>query len=421
MRSRTAPGELEQPRRSRSARSRSWRCARRCARCTSSRRCVDYAVRAGREEPHARRGRARRLAARVDLPDRGGARARLPRAARLRAARGREARRAGRAAPPAPALVRGGGRGPDARTRSSASCSRPSPRRERAISAATPRSPRASCACARAATSSTSLTGAYRSAFRGQGLTFEELRDYAPGDDVRWIEWNATARLGRPIVEAHARGARPRAGAARRPVASLDFGAGDGDQARRGAPRGGGAGGGRDRVTGSRRARRASPAACAQVLPPASGQPAARARVPRARRRWPTTRSPTRRARSTGPPRSCRATRSVIADLGLPVPGSRSRRCAAARASTTWSRCACAIRRRAAAQASADPRARTQKGRRARAVAAARAARAAALGARRCTSARCARSAPTSASCGRARGSCPACCASSSERARRRA
>jgi uncharacterized protein (DUF58 family) len=48
---------------------------------------------------------------------------------------------------------------------------------------------------------STSLTGAYRSAFRGQGLTFEELRDYAPGDDVRWLEWNATARIGRPIVK----------------------------------------------------------------------------------------------------------------------------------------------------------------------------------------------------------------------------
>jgi len=48
---------------------------------------------------------------------------------------------------------------------------------------------------------STSLTGAYRSAFRGQGLTFEELRDYQPGDDVRWLEWNATARIGRPIVK----------------------------------------------------------------------------------------------------------------------------------------------------------------------------------------------------------------------------
>ncbi len=48
---------------------------------------------------------------------------------------------------------------------------------------------------------STALAGAYRSAFRGRGLTFEELRDYQPGDDPRWIEWNATARLGRPIIK----------------------------------------------------------------------------------------------------------------------------------------------------------------------------------------------------------------------------
>ncbi len=47
----------------------------------------------------------------------------------------------------------------------------------------------------------TALAGAYRSAFRGRGLTFEELRDYQPGDDVRWMEWNATARLGKPIVK----------------------------------------------------------------------------------------------------------------------------------------------------------------------------------------------------------------------------
>ena len=48
---------------------------------------------------------------------------------------------------------------------------------------------------------STLLAGAYVSAFRGAGLTFEELRDYVPGDDIRWIEWNATARLDRPIVK----------------------------------------------------------------------------------------------------------------------------------------------------------------------------------------------------------------------------
>jgi uncharacterized protein (DUF58 family) len=47
----------------------------------------------------------------------------------------------------------------------------------------------------------TGLAGAYRSAFRGLGLTFEELREYLPGDDIRWIEWNATARFARPIVK----------------------------------------------------------------------------------------------------------------------------------------------------------------------------------------------------------------------------
>lgn len=46
---------------------------------------------------------------------------------------------------------------------------------------------------------STTLAGAYRSAFRGRGLAFEELREYQPGDEIRTIEWNATARLGRPI------------------------------------------------------------------------------------------------------------------------------------------------------------------------------------------------------------------------------
>jgi uncharacterized protein (DUF58 family) len=84
----------------------------------------------------------------------------------------------------------------------------------------------------------TSLTGAYRSAFRGQGLTFEELREYAPGDDVRWIEWNATARLGRPISK-RMREERDLVVALLVDVsASLDCGAGDGtklDSVRRAA------------------------------------------------------------------------------------------------------------------------------------------------------------------------------------------
>ncbi|MBW2280034.1 MAG: DUF58 domain-containing protein [Deltaproteobacteria bacterium] len=47
---------------------------------------------------------------------------------------------------------------------------------------------------------STALSGAYRSAYRGQGLTFEELRDYEAGEDAAHIEWNATARLGYPVA-----------------------------------------------------------------------------------------------------------------------------------------------------------------------------------------------------------------------------
>lgn len=45
------------------------------------------------------------------------------------------------------------------------------------------------------------LVGGYASAFRGGGVEFEELRPYAPGDDVRSIDWNATARSGEPWVK----------------------------------------------------------------------------------------------------------------------------------------------------------------------------------------------------------------------------
>ena len=44
------------------------------------------------------------------------------------------------------------------------------------------------------------LAGAYRSQFRGQGMEFSELRPYQPGDDVRTIDWNVTARTGVPHV-----------------------------------------------------------------------------------------------------------------------------------------------------------------------------------------------------------------------------
>lgn len=47
------------------------------------------------------------------------------------------------------------------------------------------------------------LAGAYHAAAKGRGLDFEELREYAPGDDVRDIDPNATARHGKPFVKVH--------------------------------------------------------------------------------------------------------------------------------------------------------------------------------------------------------------------------
>ena len=43
--------------------------------------------------------------------------------------------------------------------------------------------------------------GEYRSAFKGSGMEFEEVRPYVPGDDVRWIDWNVTARSDEPYVK----------------------------------------------------------------------------------------------------------------------------------------------------------------------------------------------------------------------------
>lgn len=45
------------------------------------------------------------------------------------------------------------------------------------------------------------LMGSYRSIFKGQGIEFEELREYAMGDDIRSINWNITAKTGRPFIK----------------------------------------------------------------------------------------------------------------------------------------------------------------------------------------------------------------------------
>jgi uncharacterized protein (DUF58 family) len=45
------------------------------------------------------------------------------------------------------------------------------------------------------------FAGEYKSVFRGRGIEFEEVREYQPGDDIRSIDWNVTARAGRPYVK----------------------------------------------------------------------------------------------------------------------------------------------------------------------------------------------------------------------------
>lgn len=45
------------------------------------------------------------------------------------------------------------------------------------------------------------LAGQYRSVFKGRGMEFAEVREYQVGDDVRFIDWNVTARMGRPYVK----------------------------------------------------------------------------------------------------------------------------------------------------------------------------------------------------------------------------
>jgi uncharacterized protein (DUF58 family) len=45
------------------------------------------------------------------------------------------------------------------------------------------------------------LAGNYHSVFKGRGLAFDEVRAYQPGDDVRFIDWNVTARTGEPYVK----------------------------------------------------------------------------------------------------------------------------------------------------------------------------------------------------------------------------
>src|SRR4051794_22485483 len=47
----------------------------------------------------------------------------------------------------------------------------------------------------------TAFAGNYHSVFKGRGMNFEDVREYQPGDEIRAIDWNVTARLGSPFVK----------------------------------------------------------------------------------------------------------------------------------------------------------------------------------------------------------------------------
>ena len=52
------------------------------------------------------------------------------------------------------------------------------------------------------------FAGEYHSVYKGRGMEFDEVRQYVPGDDVRSIDWNVTARTGQPSYQKVRRRAR---------------------------------------------------------------------------------------------------------------------------------------------------------------------------------------------------------------------
>ncbi len=47
----------------------------------------------------------------------------------------------------------------------------------------------------------TAFAGDYHSVFKGRGMNFEDVREYQPGDEIRSIDWNVTARMGNAFVK----------------------------------------------------------------------------------------------------------------------------------------------------------------------------------------------------------------------------
>jgi MoxR-like ATPase len=174
-------------------------------------RIKDYAVRLVQADATSQGFQARsrgarpvrRLAARHDGPDHGGPGARLSARARIRFPRGHQGRRPRRDAAPSDPLVRGGGRVGHVRRSRAARI-----RRGRG-----PVNPRDVLRRVRRLEIRTrrlvdeSLAGSYHSVFKGRGVEFAEVREYEPGDDVRTIDWNVSAKMGHPFVKKFTGGA----------------------------------------------------------------------------------------------------------------------------------------------------------------------------------------------------------------------
>ncbi|MFQ5509634.1 MAG: DUF58 domain-containing protein [Leptospirillia bacterium] len=71
------------------------------------------------------------------------------------------------------------------------------------------------------------FSGGYLSTFRGQGMEFDEVREYQPGDDVRAIDWNVTARTGHPYIKRFVTEREMAVVLVVDVSASLDFGSGE--------------------------------------------------------------------------------------------------------------------------------------------------------------------------------------------------
>src|SRR5262249_23614175 len=137
-------------------------------------------------------------AARIDRAQHGGARARVPAPPRLRHARGRQGRRPRHPAPPHHPHVRGRGRAGDDRGH------HPPSVRARRGPMAIPRELLKKIRKIEIFTSklvNDQLAGQYQSVFKGRGMAFSEVRQYQPGDDVRLIDWNVSARMNEPFVK----------------------------------------------------------------------------------------------------------------------------------------------------------------------------------------------------------------------------